>query len=243
MNKEVGLLVAILLKDGVKSLQKMLIQFSLLAKKAVLLAYKRQHSVINRFIIIQNFVSDAISAMYKRMSATSQHIDVLTYLPILRSLLLKLITFQLFKQNKSLSQATDTTTSINSRQYTGGFTFFSHRIQLSISKAIHCQTTGDLPTSEQQEKHATTAPAEEAYISMHSHTINNSNENDNNTTSPGKATTTTLPPLPKSPGLNALAKYSKMDNTPRSRTKDATADDDSVQHRNKGGTIPAVLFP
>jgi hypothetical protein len=248
--KEIGVVVAFLLKYGFKWLQKMVIQFSLLAKKAVLLAYKRRHSVLEPLILIQNFVSGAISAMYKRMSASS-HINVLAYLPILRSLLLKLITFQLFKHNSSqqtpLYQATNTTTSITS-SYSVGFNFLSHRIQLSISKADHRQTTGNQPPpdqqQEEQEEQAITAPSEEAHLLMPPHNIKN---NENNTASTVKATMTTLPPLHQSPGLNALAKYSKMDNTPRSRTKDDAdttnnaMNDDTVQYR--GDTIPAVLFP
>ena len=253
--KEVGVLVAFSLKYGFKWLQKMLIRFSLLAKKAVLFAYKRRYSVLERLILIQNFVSGAISAMYnKRMTASSHiSIDVLAYLPVLRSLLLKLITFQLFKHNNSqtipLYQETNTTNSITS-SYSGGFNFLSHRIQLSISKTDHRQTTDNQPPPDQQQKeHATTAQSEEVYLLMPPHNISNKNDNENNTTSTVKATMTTLPPLPKS-GLDALAKYSKMDNTPRSRTKDdadnsdnVINDDDDVQHRNRGDTIPAVLFP
>lgn len=244
--EEVAFLAAVLLKQGVKSLQKMLFRFSLLAKKAVLLAYNRRYSVLHRLILIQNVVSGTISALYKRMSASSSQQNVLAYLHILRSLLLKLITFQLFRNNNtSQSQPINTSAKITSRQYTGGFNFFDHRIQLSISQKED-QTTGSQPPFEQQEEQATTTtPAEDAYLSMPQCI----NTNENNTTTV-KATMTSPPPSAKSPGLDlhALAKYSKMNNTPRREDTHSAIindnnDDTSVQLGNKQDSIPAVLFP
>lgn len=232
--KETGLFMAFMIKNGVKSLHNLLIQFSLLAKKAVVFAYKRRHTVLERLYLIYNFVNAALTGIYQRVRASSQRIDLLAYLPVFRSLVLKLVTFQLFKRN-SQPQETETTSHVISKQYIKSFTFFSHRIQLSISK-------------EQQEEQATTSPAED-----HHPVVANSpqkSKNTNNPVSPVKTIVPTLHP-PKSPGLNALAKFSKMDTTPRSKRTQgddacAASNDNKEtvhQHKNSGETIPAVLFP